>query len=62
MIENTIFKLKIVRYQREYLEKRKIQMPDTKTILKMRRAVAARLKNEMINLNQMHIEITNLLH
>lgn len=62
MIENNILKIKIVTYTREYLKKRGITNPDAKTKIKMRRAIGARLKDEIRSLTRKHDEITRKIY
>lgn len=57
VVLNAELKLKILQYQSEYLEKKGLVVPDnTDTKRKMRKAVDARLKEEIKELNRIHKE------
>ena len=61
MVLNGQLKLKIIQYQNEYLQKKGILSPDIETKIKMRRAVTARLKKEMIQVTKVHQEMVSNL-
>jgi len=59
MIENNLLKIKIIQFEKEYLQKKGIKNPDTKTVLLMRRAVSSRLKKDIKLLSHKHNKIVN---
>ena len=61
-IQNTIFKAKLLQCQREYWSKKRIEVPSPDDILRMRRAVASRLKKEMAVLAELHATTVQQLY
>jgi len=61
-IDNALLKLKIIEYQKEYLNKKNIANPSTEELTSMRKAVALRLKKDLKEISKKHLEITNRIY
>jgi len=59
MIDNAFLKIKILELEREYLQKRGIKNPDSKTKINMRKAVSSKLSKEIRSLRAKHDNIVN---
>lgn len=62
MIENGQLKLKILEYERRYLEKKGILEPSVDDRIKMDRAVSSRLKKEIKSIGEKHLQITKTIY